>query len=195
MVNELALKELGKLQEKILQYLARSSESHNQKIQKGINHPLDQYGSIHNATKTLKQQGYIKSKKGLSQKKVEIDFYSLSEKGLIYTLLRHPNIVLELADVYLKEYPPIRYFQIQYKCLGHNLAMKVFKLLWQSEVLSGNLTKAGLNAFTVGLMNKDFSPKELERYQKCLLKGLPSQFRKILLDYKQRIDKINFKSF
>ncbi len=70
--------------------------------------------------------------------------------------------------------------------------MKALKLLLQSEVLSGDLTKAGLNAFSIGVMKRqDFSPKELERYLKCLPKGLPPQFRKKIVDYKQRINKIN----
>lgn len=191
--ENLALKELGDLQEKIVQYLAKNPESHNHKILKGINHRLDQYGSIHNATRTLEQQGYIKSKKGLSQKKVEIDFYSLTEMGLIYTLMRHPEVILEIGDAYVKEYPMIKYFQTQYNCLGHNLAMKAFRLLLQSEVLSGDLTKAGLNAFSLGAMSsQNFSSKEVERYLKCLPKGLPPQFRKMVLEYKQRMNKISF---
>jgi hypothetical protein len=191
--ENLALKELGELQEKIIQYLAKNPESHNQKIQKGINHAPDQYGSIHNATRTLERQGYIKFVKGLSEKKVEIKKYSLTGSGLIYTLMRHPDVISELGDVYVNEYPTITYFQTQYRCLGHDLAMKAFKLLLQSEVLSGDLTKAGLNALSIGVLNsQNFSSKEIERYLKCLPKGLPPQFREMILSYRQRINTINF---
>jgi hypothetical protein len=85
------IKELGNLQEKILFYLAENPDKHKQAIQKGINHPLDQYSSIQNAVKSLSKMGYLESKKALSLKKLTIELYSCTEVGLIYALGKNSN--------------------------------------------------------------------------------------------------------
>ena len=87
--NILNIKTLGTLQEKILFFLAENPDNHKQAIQKGINHPTDQYGSISKAVDALKKMGFIESKKATSKKKQEIDSYSCTELGLLYTLAKN----------------------------------------------------------------------------------------------------------
>jgi DNA-binding PadR family transcriptional regulator len=92
--NILNIKKLGTLQEKILFFLAENPDNHKQAIQKGINHQPDQYSSILHAVNALKKMGLIESKKATSQKQQEIDVYSCTEIGLLYTLAenRSPDI-------------------------------------------------------------------------------------------------------
>jgi DNA-binding PadR family transcriptional regulator len=88
----LNLKKLGTLQEKVLFFLAENPENHKQAIQKGINHPDDQYSSILHAVNALLKIGFIESKKAISQKKQEIKVYSCTELGLLYTLAENRSL-------------------------------------------------------------------------------------------------------
>lgn len=87
----LDIKELGTLQEKVLYYLAENPDKCKQAIQKGIDHPADQYASILNAVNALKKLEYVKFNVKPSQKKVPIEFYSLTDLGVFYTLVMTPN--------------------------------------------------------------------------------------------------------
>jgi DNA-binding PadR family transcriptional regulator len=90
--NILNIKKLGPLQEKVLFFLAENPDNHKQAIQKGINHPSDQYGSISKAVDPLLEMGFIESKKATSKKKKEIDVYSCTEIGLLYTLAENRTL-------------------------------------------------------------------------------------------------------
>lgn len=98
--NDIIFKELGKLQEKVLIYLAENPDNHKQAIQQGIQHPPDQYGSISNAVSTLEKLGYIESKEGISQKKVKIKLYYCNESGVFYALTHPNNDVIKILESY-----------------------------------------------------------------------------------------------
>jgi len=63
-------KELGRLQEKILFYIAEKPGQHKQAIQKSM--PSKQYGSILNSVNALEKSGYIQSEEERSLKNVKM---------------------------------------------------------------------------------------------------------------------------
>jgi hypothetical protein len=190
----LALKELGILQEKILKYLSKNPNCHNQEIQRGINHPEDQYSSVYNSTKALEKQGYIESIEKLSEKNVKIKCYNCTQRGLIYTFLHSPDTLLEIADIYLKKYPELKFFQTQLKCFGHDLSRKFFELLWQQVILldEKNIIRAFKNGLVSISTNEDFTLEERKHALKCLklnLKLLPPEYKQLALEQAKEQEK------
>lgn len=122
------MKELGGLQEKVIHYLSETPDSHIQAIQKGIDHPSDQYGSVHNAVKALEEMEYIKSKEGLSQKKVPINFYSLTDLGVFYALVMAPNPnYLKILTAYENQNEAWKGLKLYYLDAGQEMFANVFK--------------------------------------------------------------------
>lgn len=118
--NDIAFKELGNLQEKIVFFLAENAENHKQAIQKGIEHPDDQYGSVKKAVDMLEKLGYIKAKKTLSQKKVPIKNYECTELGVFYALARNSNAnILKILDGY-DQVEFCKPFKALYNVWGHD---------------------------------------------------------------------------
>ena len=188
----MTLRELGSLQREILKYLTKKPESHKQQIQIGIEHNPYQYASVKNATDSLEEQEYIKSKKALSEKNLEIKLYSCTEKGLLYILTRNPEIIMEIAEIYKENHPEFTFFQSQCEILGRDLFVKFFKLVGQSVILykKDNLAKAIWYAFTAP-MSMDFSPEEQKQIRKSTLKGLPSKYRKIVSELAKRMSELD----
>ncbi len=119
------LKNLGTLQEKVLFFLAENPDNHTQGIQKGIEHKSEQYGSVLKAVKTLQQLGYVESQKGTSKKKVSINLYSGTEKGVLYALTRNPDANFEkIFNAYKEKHPDLASLRSAYDTWGHdNFAM------------------------------------------------------------------------
>lgn len=157
-------KELGSLQKKVLYFLAENPNSHKQGIQKGIK--SDQYGSIVNVIDPLKENGYIKSKGGISQKRVKIELYSCTEKGVSYVLTNNPEAnIPKILDNYKEEYPIFERFIRQYDIWGRSLFVKFYGYLGRFGVI---WDKRGLeNTVPMFLMIyndvKNFTPEEIKK--------------------------------
>lgn len=81
------MKVLGKLQERILRYLAENPDKNKMEIMDGIKHPEKQYSSLRKAVDVLETEyKWIQYRKGLSKKRVEIKFYYCNPDGLFYVL-------------------------------------------------------------------------------------------------------------
>ena len=101
--------------------MAENSENHKQAIQKGIEYPDDQYGSVKKAVDKLEELGYIKSKQTLSQKKVEIKEYECTELGVFYALARNPNAnTLRILEGYESRIEFCKSFKALYNVWGHD---------------------------------------------------------------------------
>ena len=119
--DNIAFKELGSLQEKVVFFLAENPENHKQTIQKGIKHPAEQYGSVKKAVDKLEELGYIKSKKAMSQKKVEIKNYECTELGVFYAFARNPNAnIPKILDGYESRVEFCKSFRALYNVWGHD---------------------------------------------------------------------------
>jgi len=118
--NENIFKELGSLQQKILFYLAENPEKHKQAIQQEINHPSDQYGSISKAVDSLEKSGFVNSKRGKSQKKVDIKIFRCTDQGVLYSLARNPMCnIPRVLDSYKNQVEFCKQFQALYTVWGH----------------------------------------------------------------------------
>jgi hypothetical protein len=119
--DENIFKELGSLQEKVLFYLAENPENHKQAIQKGIQHPAEQYGSVLKAVDTLEKLGFIESKKMPSQKNVQIKIYSCTDLGVFYTFAKNPSPnIPKILDAYKSRVDFCKPFQGLYDVWGHD---------------------------------------------------------------------------
>ena len=118
--KDIIFKELGSLQEKVLFYLAQNPENCKQAIQQGIQHPSDQYGSISKAVDTLEKLGYIKSKEGISQKKVKIKLFYCTESGVFYALTHSSDNILEVLDAYKSRVDFCKSFRQLYDVWGQD---------------------------------------------------------------------------
>jgi hypothetical protein len=115
------LKELGCLQEKVLFYLAKNPEKHKKAIQQGINHDVDQYGSVKKAVDALEKMGYIQSIEALSQKKVPIKFYYCTETGIFYALTKDSTAnIPNILNIYESKFPFCEGFNQLYTIWGHD---------------------------------------------------------------------------
>jgi len=102
--NENIFKELGSLQQKALYFLAENPDNHKQAIQKGINHPADQYGSVSKAVDSLEELGFVCSTLTRSQKNNPIKLFRCTDEGVLYALARNPlRDIPKVLDSY-KEY-------------------------------------------------------------------------------------------
>lgn len=118
--NHIIFQELGPLQEKIVFFIAENPENHKQAIQKGIEHPAEQYGSVLKAVDSLEEFGYIQSREILSQKKVTIKTYSCTELGVFYALSRNPDLnITKIFDNYENKFDFLKQIKPLYEVWGH----------------------------------------------------------------------------
>jgi hypothetical protein len=173
------IKELGNLQEKILFYLAENPDKHKQAIQKGINHPLDQYSSIQNAVKSLSKMGYLESQKALSLKKLTIELYSCTDVGLIYTFGKNPQAnIQKILTEYQSKNPMYESFLGICNELGKEEISRFFNGLvdFLPMIQAEGLEKA-LTLFIVKLMasNRSIDEKRRIKNAKVWLKYFPDK--------------------
>ena len=126
--DDIIFKELGSLQEKVLFYLAENPDNHKQGIQKGIEHPTEQYGSVKKAVDTLEGLGYIESKEATSQKNVKIKSYNCTESGVFYALTKNSSAnVLKILDAYKAKVDFCKSFRQLYDVWEHDHFMMYLK--------------------------------------------------------------------
>ena len=170
------LKDLGSLKGKILAYLAENSESHIQKIQKGIGHPDDQYSSVHKAVKSLEKNGYIIAEEGTSDKSVKIKLYSCTDTGVFYVLSKHldPNII-QIFKNYRKRYPVFDFMLKEHDRMKPELFDKMFSITMQSLPLAekSNIDAAGQMLSLMVKMIEDFTEEERIEFLKDTLEYFP----------------------
>jgi hypothetical protein len=173
------IKELGNLQEKILFFLAENPDKHKQAIQKGINHPLDQYSSILNAVKALSKMGYLESKKAFSSKNVKIELYSSTDVGLIYALGKNSNAdIQKILTEYQSKNPMYKSFLGICNELGKEEIVRFFNGLvgFLPMIQTEGLEKA-LTLFMVKLMasNRGIDERKRIKNAKVWLKYFPDK--------------------
>jgi hypothetical protein len=129
------LKDLGPLQLKILEYLAENPENHKQGIQQALQYPAEQYASIHHAVNALEKMEYIKSAEGLSEKKVKIKLYSLTNLGIFFVLTKHKEFdpkVLKILENHRDKYPDVDFLLAKQK----EMDPKFFENLYRIAIIS-----------------------------------------------------------
>ena len=170
---------LGRLQEDVLYFLAENPDNHKQGIQKGIGHPSDQYGSVLHAVDALEKLGLIISKEGKSKKNVSIKFYYCTEEGVFYALARNPNAnILRILDSYKNRYDVCKSFRGFVDVWGIEFFMDVaknideFLIMIQKEGLQKALPFIFMKMkMTIDLNNPD--PKERKKRVRETMQKFP----------------------
>lgn len=184
-------RDLGSLQEKVLDYLAENPNQHKQSIQKAI--PSKQYGSILHAVNALEKAGYVESEDTLSEKNVPMKLYSCTDKGIQYALTKaSEDSVLKILDAYKKKFSVNEFFLSEYKRLGHDRFFLFFKIMMKSLPILEKKDKdeaAQQMLFLAMKTQENLSPKE----QKQMLKEITDQFpeaKKSAKEAKKRLDEL-----
>jgi DNA-binding PadR family transcriptional regulator len=187
-------KNLGTLQEKVLYFLAENPHNHKQAIQKGIEHPDDQYGSVLKAVEALKDSGCIKWKKGKSMKKVSIKFYDCTEEGAFYALARNPRAnVLKILDAYKDQYDSYKALRNLYDAYGHDLFVKFIR---DVDEFLPMVQKQGLEKALPYLFMKivreasDVDLTQRKRIARESMKQLSPQMKKAMKEWAKSINEI-----
>lgn len=192
-INSINFKELGKLQEKVLFYLAENPDKHKEAIQKGINYPKEQYSSIYNAVNALKQMRYLESRKAFSLKKVRIELYSCTDLGLIYAIGKNPDAnIKEILDLGKQKYDSFKGFNCVYNELGKDEISKFFRILvdFLPEIHKGGLESALMTVFLSALsQNKGIDEKTRLKNAKIWMKCFPDQ-KSIMKKWQKNIKEI-----
>jgi hypothetical protein len=184
---------LGTRQEKVLFYIAENPNLDGQAIWQGIKYPSDQTGNIYPTAKKLEKLEYIKSKEGISEKKVKIKLYSCTEKGILYTITYNPVVdVPKVLDNCKGEYNLCNLFRRMYEVLGHDLFMKQAKNI--RDILpmaqSEGLEKAAPFLFMkIFLEAKNLDSKKRKKIAKEILEEFPNT-KRILKDWQASINQI-----
>lgn len=158
-------KNLTKLELDILLHLAMNPERNAQQIQRGIGYEDRNYPSVNNAVKRLRRQGFLKSEKGESQKKLPVDLYSLSSFGLGFIMAEgDENTLLDVVRKNEKEFPEYEDYDVIIRNVKSSTAIKLLRLAGKAILQYG--TKAWLpqtimiaTTCSIGV----FSPQELKQ--------------------------------
>lgn len=183
--------ELGSLQKKVLYFIAENPDRHKLQIQKGIGYRRERYGSVLNAVKVLESKGLIKTVKTETRRSIEVRYYSCTEEGVWYTLIKNPKAdILKILDSYKNKYPSIMSLRQDYDKLGHERFMEFLRL---EEKFLPIVRKLGLEEafpFMLSITKKDL---EAKGYGLEELKGLLKE----MIDYSPRARKAveNLKKF
>jgi DNA-binding PadR family transcriptional regulator len=186
-------KNLGSLQEKVLFFLAENPDNHTQGIQKGIEHKSEQYGSVLKAVKTLQRLGYIESQKGTSKKKVTINLYSCTEKGVLYALTRNSSADFgRIFNAYKEKHPDLASLRSAYDTWGHdNFAMFIKDV----GIFLPMIEKDGIEKSLPFMMLqtqrelRELGSEKRNRFMKDLIKHSPIA-KKSVKELKKRINEL-----
>ena len=191
--DNIAFKELGSLQEKIVFFLAENPQNHKLAIQKGIEHPAEQYGSVKKAVDMLEELGYLVSKKVLSQKSVEIKEYDCTELGVFYALARKPNAnVPKILDVYHSKVDFCRNLKALYDVWGSDHFAMFLRDLGDFLPI---IRKKGVDFAVPYLLMKiarqmqSLDPKTRKKNVKEALKQFP-ETKQMLKEWRKNIDEV-----
>ena len=193
--KEIVFKELvGSLQKEALFYLAENPDNCKQAILKGIQHPLDQRSAVKNAVNALEKQGYIKSKKALSQKQVKINKYYCNELGVFYALTRNPKPdIPKILDAYKNQIEFCKSFQGIYNIMGHDPFADFLKNI--REILP-MIQKDGFNPTNQFIMYmkmteimKNLNQETRQKYIEEALRQFP-QSKKLVAQYQNTINEM-----
>ena len=191
--DDIIFKELGSLQEKVVFFLAENPENHKQAIQKGIEHPAEQYGSVKKAVDKLEELGFIKSKKTLSQKKVEIKNYECTELGIFYALARNSCAnILKILDGYESRVEFCKSFRALFNVWGHDHFARFLRDL--SEFLP-MVRKNGVELAVPYLLMKitrqmqSLDRKTRKKNVRAVLKQYPHT-KQMLKEWRKNIDEV-----
>ncbi|MEM2129668.1 MAG: hypothetical protein QXZ70_03615, partial [Candidatus Bathyarchaeia archaeon] len=148
-------------------------------------------GSVLNAVKVLESKGLIKTVKTETRRSIEVRYYSCTEEGVWYTLIKNPKAdILKILDSYKNKYPSIMSLRQDYDKLGHERFMEFLRL---EEKFLPIVRKLGLEEafpFMLSITKKDL---EAKGYGLEELKGLLKE----MIDYSPRARKAveNLKKF
>jgi len=169
---------LGKVQLKVLEYLAENPNSLIKPISRAIS---KDYKSTYGAVKTLKAKGYVTDASVKANNKgVGFPSYRLTEKGVAY-LMRYgkPEISMKAFESYFKESPLFEMYSQLKTLVNQKIIIKLLKAAGEGTVKYGkavwqinNLSKI-LLIFTSSL-----TPKESLQLKKAT-KKIPA-FRKLI---------------
>ena len=182
---------LGSRQEKVLFFIAENPNLDGQAIWQGLGYPIDQTGNVYTTTKKLEKLEYIKSKGGISEKKVKIKLYSCTEKGILYTLTNNPEIDVPKVLANCKdEYKLCNAFRAMYEILGHDLFMTQAKNIRDMLPMAQN---EGIEKATPFLFMKIFfdaknlDSKKRNKIAKKLMKDFPAT-KQMMKDWQASIN-------
>jgi DNA-binding PadR family transcriptional regulator len=191
--DDIAFKELGSLQEKVVFFLAENPENHKQAIQKGIEHPNDQYGSVLKAVDAVEKLGYIEFQKTQSQKNVEIKVYKCTELGIFYALARNRSAnIVKIFDSYETQVEFCRPFRTLYDVWGHDHFALFLRNLGEFLPMA---QKNGVEQAVPYLLMKlvqqaqSVDPKTRKKNVKEVLKQFPKA-NQTLKDWRKNIDDV-----
>ena len=161
---------LGKVQMKVLEYLAENPESLIKPISKAIN---KDYKSTYEAVKSLEGKGFIiKASEKSNQKGVGFPSYRLSGKGIVYLICYgKPEVSMKTFENYCKEAPLFEiYAQLK------NLVNQEIIIKWLKAVSEG-ISKYGTAVWQTKNFSKtllafiaNLTPKESVQLKKAAKK-------------------------
>ena len=190
--NELQIKELGHLQERVLFFLSENPDQNKQAIQKGISHPSDQYGSILKAVTALQKIGYIQAKSGISKKKVPISLYNCTDLGVFYALSKNPNGDVEKLLSAYGERDTWKSVKCLYGEVDHEAFTSIFK---DSADFIPMMSKDGLKNALIHLFVRSYrrsrklNPKTRKEVANAALKCFP-ELKSFLKEWRDNINEI-----
>lgn len=191
--DDIAFKELGSLQEKVVFFLAENPHNHKQAIQKGIEHPSEQYGSVLKAVDAVEKLGYIESKKALSQKKVEIKEYRCTELGVFYSLARNRHAdIAKILDSYGDQVEFCKPFRALYNTWGNeHFALFLRNLGEFLPMVQRNGVEQAVPYVLMKMVQlaQTVDPKTRRKNVKETLKQFPKT-KKMLQEWRKNIDEV-----
>ena len=165
---------IGPTQKRVLKYLALNPNQHAQGIQRALGIPDRNYPSVHKALSKLHEQELVEYQEALSNKKVPIKLWRLTEKGISATIAYLDLTAEEITEVF-KNYSSSEKHQELLKLMLETLGPELFKRFINTyiAVKSQSDVFATLTLFAQlqeELKSKKLSPEENERIEKFLEK-------------------------
>lgn len=180
--------ELGRLQRKVLEYLALHPKQNTQVIQRGLKIPDHNYPSVRKSLKALERQDLVKTEAALSKKKAPIRIWMLTMKGIAYVLAHgKDDTVLGVLAEYegnIEFFKPLQQFV---KLLSKETATKIFRHVGKAYFLYGE-EFWNLNTFAKIVLTSNLDMKELKELRKAgtKVKSIKKAVSETLQDFKKR---------
>ena len=153
---------IGRVQKRVIHYLASHPNQNMQVIQRELGIPDRNYTGVRNALITLKENGYVKSKRAFSAKKVKIDFWTLTKKGVAYVMAYGDSDIILDA---LKKYEGKMEMSISVKqfadLVSRKTGMKIFRIAGKAHLHYGE-EFWNPNSIAKILLTSKFNKKEMD---------------------------------
>lgn len=184
---------IGNVEKRILCHLAVHARQNTQVIQRELNIPDCNYGSVLNACKRLSKKGLLEYEVGKSQKKVKIKLWFLTPKGENYMLTNNPDFSSEELESFIENYSEDIATRQNLKDMHKDLGTKLALKLLGAWAKLGNLKQRGTNGMAQLMIVTTFlsdltkdEARRLDKWHKNISLNSPKIRRKVRCFLKKR---------